>query len=188
MTEKWNEELSEHEAQVAEMSTEEEEMSEEDQEERNEQQEQEEQEDNSQQQNKVIGEDNDNDNDTYDKSGPDANSPDDYSEEEEEDVQNSDLDSFLYSSDSEAEGEIIVDNRGLDTSISSRNSGGYKRSNHPFSYPDTQFTATEETILSPILNKTNRYVPITRQFVYAKSCSSKDVPSDDPKSKASSRS
>ena len=189
VTEKWNEELSEHEAQVAEMSTEEEEMSEEEQEEQNEQEEeQEEQENNSQQQNKVIGEENDNDNDTYDKSGPDANSRDGSSEEEEEDVHNSDLDSLLNSSDSEAEGEIIVDNRGLDTSISSRNSGGSKRSNHPFSYPDTQFTATEETILSPILNKTNQDVPITRQFIYAKSCSSKDVPSDDPKSKTSSRS
>ena len=184
--ERWNEDLSEHEAQIAEMSTEEEELSEEERDEREDQQEQEDHEEQEEQEELEKPEENSEPIQQRDEAIDEQN--DEASEEEEEEILKSDLESLLNTSDSEAEGEIVVNNRGLDTSTSSRNSGGSKRSNHLFSYPDTQFTATEETILSPILNKKINDVPITRQFVHGKSCSSKDVPTGDPKTKQSSKS
>lgn len=158
-------------------------MSDDDQDEENEQEDQDE---NSEQLNEAIGDENDDDDVTHDKSDPDANTPD--VNLEEADIRKTVLDCLLNSSDSESEGDINEDNRGLDTSISSRNSGGSKRSNNSFYYPETQFTATEESILSPILNKTYQDVPISRPFVSSKSCSSNDIPSADPKTKTSSKS
>ena len=113
----------------------------------------------------AVDEDDENEEDTYDHTDPYENIPDNTEDEMEGETQRSVFDS----SDSEGGGEVIIENKGLDTSISSRNSGGFEISSHSFSCPDTQFTAEENIILSSILNNTPTHVPITRKFISGKS-------------------
>lgn len=162
VTEKWNEDLSEHEAQNAEMSTEDEEISEDDDEEK----EEEYQGDSLPIDSRMeeVDDDEEKEEETYDNTDPYENS-----DEVEKDIQSTLLTKdIIYSSDSEVEGEVIIEKQSVDTSISSRNSRVSKssRTEHPFSYPDTQFTANED-IVSPIFARQNE-VPISRPFVSAK--------------------
>ena len=113
----------------------------------------------------AVDEEDENKEDTYDHTDPYENIPDNTEDAMEGETQRSVFDS----SDSEGEGEVIIENKGLDTSISSRNSGGSKISSHSFSCLDTQFTAEENIILSSILNNTPTHVPITRKFVRGRS-------------------
>ena len=113
----------------------------------------------------AVDEDDENEEDTYDHTDPYENIPDNTVDAMEGETQWSVFDS----SDSEGEEEVIIENKGLDTFISSRNSGGSKISSHSFSCPDTQFTAEENIILSSILNNTPTHIPITRKFISGKS-------------------
>ena len=168
VTEKWNEDLSDHEAQCAKTNSDDEELFYEEIDVEDVEEEEDQREDDSVplvSREEAVDEDNDNEEDTYDHTDPYENIPDITEDAMEEETQRSVFDS----SDSEGEGEVIIENKGLDTSISSRNSGGSKRSSQSFSCPDTQFTAEENIILSSILNNTPTHVPISRKFISGKS-------------------
>lgn len=184
VTEKWNEDLSEHEAQLAEMSTDDEDHD------RTREDEREEPESQSQSRNREEPlYDDDAVEEPYDNTDPYEGTED----VDEDEAERQEISNLLVSSDSEGEqeavGQIVIDNRGLDTSISSRNSAGSnKNTREIFTIQETQFTPTEDPTLSPIMERRRTQVPISRPFTSSKKSTSSVVSVTDPKTKSAARS